>query len=264
MKKVLIFFISFIIFFVVCFLIFIASAITLFNFANDPDYLRMRDSISKAEKKEKLRIESLPVLAGVIIDDDTNYSPFLKEKSALTLLNLCGVSEIRKSGRPFKKGDTSDRHVGDKLFPYVDYFFGYRKDSIILEINKKRIKVSLDSLLIIPPVNDGVINKNGKIDLAFKSSARDNSFLLDGEKFIDTEERRLYFKNFQKLQEFNDRYPVLEKYYVYWTDRAKYHRTDWKVQEWCYGFAFREYNLKKGDTLRFKGKIQQGKVINLF
>lgn len=222
------------------------------------------DSIKKVRQIETQRIANLPEIKAIIIDDNNNVSPFKERTSALTLINL-GIFE--ESNIHFT---TSKRR--SKSYSYSTTFSktysGFHKDSTTVLVNKKRYTIALDSIFIVKPNYDAKIeDKKGILEIGFTTDYHLNESLRNSCYFkienVKKKFERDYLKNHNTLMDLRNKFPKMNGYHLYWTNRKKYHSLV-STPDWYYGFSILEYNLRKGDTLVFKGKISKGKITNYF
>lgn len=223
------------------------------------------DNIHKVRQIEIDRITNLPEIKALIIDENTTLSPFKGRKSALTLINLGIIFE--ESNTHFT---TSKRR--SKSYSYRTNFLktysGYHKDSIMVLIDQNKYFLSLDSIFLISPDYDLKIEaKKGILETGFTTDYYLNESLRNNYDFkienVKSNNERDYLKKHKILMDLRNKFPKLKAYDLYWTDRKKYYNLE-GTPNWYYGFSILEYNLRKGDTLVFKGKITKGKIIKLF
>lgn len=222
-----------------------------------------KDSINAVIQIEKDRIKNLPEIKAIVIGENTNSSPFRNRISSLTLINIGYVferSESKHTKSRYRKYSYSTH--------FSKYFSGYNKDSVAVLIDGKRYILALDSVFVNQPNFDATIeNKKGIIENGFTTDYHLNEALRNKFDFkienVTLPSDQLYLRKHKKLMDLRFKYPIMKGYNLYWNDRIKYHQTN-PTPDWYYGFSLLEYNLKKGDTLSFKGKIENNKIIKLY
>ncbi|MCF6130656.1 hypothetical protein [Flavobacterium wongokense] len=225
------------------------------------------DSIQKVRQKELDRIKNLPEIKAVITDDNLSFSPFNHKPVAVSLIKIGTINSYKYSRFKRSLPRVSGRPGYVYEIIYNRDYQGYGRDSINVTVNNLAYKLSLNDLFVTTLPDDAIEkDKLGVEEVEFKTDYNINTTLLVHYKFSDnpkmTPEQREYFRKHKILTGMLDKFPEMKGYDLYWKDRKGYYSQG--EPQWKYGFAMMVYNLRKGDTLKFKGILKNNKIVKLY
>jgi len=225
------------------------------------------DSIQKVRLKEIDRIKSLPELKAVIIDEDTSFSPIKGTPTAISLVKVGIIYQLSNGSNSSNRRRASKSYRYKYKTYYRKHYSGFQKQYIYVMVNNLKYKLSLDSLYVAPIAYNATEKDGlGFMEEEFKTNYDFNTTFMARYRFKYDKrmlpEEKEYFRKHKIFMAMSERFPEMKGYALYWKDRRAYYNQG--EPEWQYGFTLMTYNLKKGDTLIFKGILKGERIINLF
>ncbi|CAN1511917.1 hypothetical protein MCETHM1_00817 [Flavobacteriaceae bacterium] len=218
---------------------------------------------------EKNRFENLPLLKGVVLEENSILTPFSKVK-----VNVCFVNFGLTNSHPthmggYKNNRRSSTRVYETEFSKISTI--YKKNSVKLLIDKK-IYILNSHEIILTNIYSDQMDKGNKIGIWGETFSTNEDYdkllFLNKYKFYKQyskttlQQEKDYLNKIKIFCSFRNENDHINCYYL-----TRFHKKD--IPEKC-SFAtadryhLREYIFNEGDTISFKGKIVNNKIVPLY
>jgi hypothetical protein len=218
---------------------------------------------NKKQDIEKARFENLPVLKAIVLDTDSIETPFSKKNVNVCLMNF-GVMNSYKANH--MKRSTSRRYESS----YSIFSTLYQRPNVHLQIDGKKYVLNSNEIVLTNYFSEKMVEGN-------KSGLRGAEFTTD--KDLD---ELLFSNNYDFYKEYSkstlkQEKEYLEKVKIFCSFRNKYEHIncyyldkfvkkdvpDKCTHLYAYRYHLREFTFNTGDTISFKGKIVNNKIVPL-
>lgn len=237
------------------------SGIYMFRFAlKEGENQNKRDSIKNVEN---VRFENLPVIKAVILNADSIKTPFSKKNVNVCFMNF-GLTNSYKANH--FKNSTSRKYVTT----FSDFSTFYKRNHIDLLIEGKKYVLNSDELVLTNIFSDserkdkiGILGTKFSTDMDYDKLLFLNNYEFY-KKYSKTtlKQEKEYLDNVKIFCTFKNTNDHINCYYL-----TRFHKKD--IPELCdhqtgESFHLREYIYNQGDTISFKGKIVNDKIVLLY
>ncbi|WP_282032603.1 hypothetical protein [Winogradskyella eximia] len=218
--------------FVLNFIMTIAGPINRLNNANKNDLYNIE------------RIRKLPDLFGVIVTDETVINPVSKSSSSLYSLKVGGKQKTSGGGSKGISGSS-----GFQEYIFHDCIIGYPSDTKLL-VDGKLYPINFKKA-VLTKVGNKVEEKKGIIVKDYEIYNTTYGYLSIGNSMNYEYYDSIRSVMKQRIKQLKGRHKVID---LYLSD--KNHKVDILI--------LREYKFNAGDTIIFKGKIENNEIVPLF
>ncbi|MFD1604308.1 hypothetical protein ACFSJW_24800 [Flavobacterium artemisiae] len=218
---------------------------------------------NKKGKIEKARFENLPILKAIVLDTDSIKTPFSKKNVNVCLMNS-GVMSSYKVGR--MKSSKARRYSSS----YSIFSTIYQRPYINLQIDGKKYILNSNEIVLTNNFSNNMVegNKSGLWGAEFTTDRDlDELLFLNNYDFYKQytkstlKQEKEYLEKVKIFCSFRNTYEHINCYYL-----DKFVKKD--IPDNCnnfyaYRYHLREFTFSTGDTISFKGKIVNNKIVPL-
>lgn len=215
------------------------------------------------KEAEKIRFENLPVLKGVILEEDSVKTPFSKKNVNVCFMNF-GLTNSHKVNMHWKNSTARNYVTTYSIFSTF-----YKRNHINLLINGKRYILNSSDIVLVNIFSDsqttdkiGIWGDKFSTDMDYDKLLFLNDYKFYKQYFKTTvKQEREYLEKVKTFCMFKNTNDYINCYYL-----TRFHKKN--IPENCYhatsdSYHLREYIYNTGDTLSFKGKIVNNKIVLL-